>query len=434
MRVLIVTQGGVDLAPLEARLQARGHTVVTAARDADVPATWRSGACALVVVNAHAPATPIPLLRALRSLPGGVEAVVMLLGPRSALGSLHAALEAGADEVLAWPPDPAELELRLDLAERRFTRRHGRMGVPTGDDLRDSMLSVSPVPTSITTLTDGRVVAANEAYFQAFGYSREEVIGRTTVELRLWERPFDRSQVVERLRRHGSVRGVDAQYQTRTGEVRHTLLFMGLVPYAGSPHIISFFPDITPLKRAEEELRRSEVSFRTLIESLPDLVTVFGKDARVRYANLQVATALGYTDVRALLGKHLSDIIPREDFPLAEAVLRVGRAAPQEQRLLRRDGTFLHVETTHFPLPFDGVDSIVAVSHDLTERNQMQSRLLLAERMASVGTLAAGVAHEINNPLAYLSANLAFAREGLGELLGDGAQGLEPRLAGSLSD
>jgi PAS domain S-box-containing protein len=438
MRVLIVTQGAVDLAPLDARLRARGHTVVTAARDAEVPATWRSGACALVVVDAHGPASPVPLLRALRSLPGGVEAVALVLAPRPALATLHAAVEAGADEVLAWPLEAGELELRLELAERRFTRRQGRTGVPFGDALRDTMLDVSPVPTSITSMSDGRVVAANEAYFQAFGYSREEVIGRTTVELRLWERPFDRSQVVERLKRHGAVRGVDAQYHTRSGEVRHTLLFMGVVPYAGTPHIISFFPDITPLKRAEEELRRSEVSFRNLIESLPDLVAVFDMDGRVRYANLKVVTALGYQDLRELLGKHISDIIPTEDYPSADArmreALRVGRAALQERRLVRRDGTVLHVESTIFPLHFDGQDSIVSVSHDLTERHQMQARLMLAERMASVGTLAAGVAHEINNPLAYLTANLAFAREALGVLLDDAARGLGPKLAGSLSD
>jgi PAS domain S-box-containing protein len=438
MRVLIVTQAGVDLAPLESRLRARSHTVVTAARDAEVPAVWRSGACALVVVDAHGPASPIPLLRALRSLPGGVEAVVLLLGPRSALGTLHAAVEAGADEVLTWPADAAELELRLELAERRFARRQSRTSVPYGDELRDSLLSVSPVPTSITTLTDGRIVAANDAYFQAFGYTRDEVIGRTTVDLRLWERPFDRSQVVARLKRHGSVRGVDAQYHTRSGELRHTLLFMGLVPYAGSPHIISFFPDITPLKRAEEELRRSEVSFRTLIESLPDLMAVFDTHARVRYANLKVATALGYSDVRELLGKHISDIIPAEDFKSADArmheALRTGRAALQERRLLRKDGTILHVESTTFPLPFDGEDAIVSVSHDLTERHQMQARLMLAERMASVGTLAAGVAHEINNPLAYLTANLAFAREELSRLLANGADELEPKVAGSVAD
>jgi PAS domain S-box-containing protein len=438
MRVLIVTQGRTALEPLEARLTARGHTVVTAARDAEVPSTWRSGVCALVVVDVQGPASPVPLLRGLRSLPGGVEAVVLMLGPRDALATLHPALEAGADDVLPWPMSGEELELRLELAERRFTRRHGLMGVPSGDDLRDSMLSVSPVPTSITTLGDGRLVAANDAYFQAFGYTREEALGRTTVELKLWEKPLDREQVVERLKRHGSVRGVDAQYHTRSGELRHTLLFMGLVPYAGSPHIISFFPDITPLKRAEEELRRSEVSFRTLIENLPDMMVVFGKDKRVRYANLKVATALGYADLREMVGKHVSDIIPPEDLALTDMrmqeALTTGLAALQERRMVRRDGSMLHVEATSFTLPFDGEEAIVSVSHDLTERYQMQSRLMLAQRMASVGTLAAGVAHEINNPLAYLTANLAFAREALATVQEEDSRGLEPRLSAALAD
>ncbi|WP_163867894.1 PAS domain S-box protein [Myxococcus eversor] len=435
MRVLIVAQGGADLSPLETLLEARGNTVVHVARDVDVPAAWRAEPCPLVVLDAREPSSRMPLVRALRSLPGGPSAVVLLVGRRDGLHLLGPALEDGADEVLAWPMEQEELRLRLDMAERRYLRRESRTAVPSGDELRDTMLAVSPVPTSITTLGEGRVVAANDAYFRAFGYSREEMLGKTTLELRLWERPFERSQVMERLRQHGSVRGVDAQYHTREGEQRHTLLFMGLVPYAGEPHVISFFPDITPLKQAEEEVRRSEVSFRTLIESLPDLVAVFDRDARVRYANLKVARALGYSDVRELIGKHISDMIPPEDLASADArmheALRTGRNALQERRMVRRDGGILHVESTTFPLHFDGEDSIVSVAHDLTERHQMQARLMLAERMASVGTLAAGVAHEINNPLAYLTANLAFARE---ELTNLPVSGVDPTLAEALAD
>ncbi len=435
MRVLIVAQGGADLSPLETLLEERGMTVVHVSRDVEVPAAWRAGPCPLVVLDARESGSRMPLVRALRSLPGGASAVVLLVGRRGALRALEPALEDGADEVLAWPPDLEELRVRLDMAERRYARRESRMGVPFGDELRDTMLAVSPVPTSITTLGEGKVVAANDAYFRAFGYTREEMLGKTTVDLHLWERPIDRAQVMERLRRHGSVRGVDAQYHTRTGEVRHTLLFMGLVPYAGEPHVISFFPDITPIKQAEEEVRRSEVSFRTLIQSLPDLVAVFDRNARVRYANLKVARALGYSDVKELVGKHISDMIPPEDFASADArmheALRTGRNALQERRMVRRDGGILHVESTTFPLHFDGEDSIVSVAHDLTERHQMQARLMLAERMASVGTLAAGVAHEINNPLAYLTANLAFARE---ELARVPSPGVDASLSEALSD
>ncbi|AGC44092.1 sensory box histidine kinase/response regulator [Myxococcus stipitatus DSM 14675] len=438
MRVLIVAQGGADLSPLEALLEERGDTVVHVSRDVEVPAAWRAGACPLVVLDARDEGSRVPLVRALRSLPGGNAAVVLMVAQRGALHTATLALEEGADDILAWPMDTEELTLRLGMAERRSLRRESRAGVPFGDALRDTLLAVSPVPTCITTLVEGRVVAANDAYFRAFGYTREEMLGKTTVELHLWDRPFDRAQVMERLRQHGAVRGVDARYHTRTGEVRHTLLFMGLVPLGDEPHVISFFPDITPLKQAEEELRRSEVSFRTLIQSLPDLVAVFDRDARVRYANLKVARALGYSDVRELVGKHISDMIPPEDLASADArmheALRTGRNALQDRRMVRRDGGILHVESTTFPLHFDGEDSIVSVAHDLTERHQMQARLRLAERMASVGTLAAGVAHEINNPLAYLTANLAFAREELSHLPAPGEPGVDPELLRSLAD
>ncbi len=434
MRVLIVTQGGgADLAPLEGRLREQGHTVMTVTREADVPAAWRSGTCALVMVDARGSTSRVPLVRALRSLPGAEASVLMLLGRRGELAALRPSLDAGADDLLAWPVEEEELALRLELAQRRFTRREDRRDMSFGNDLKDTLLAVSPVPTSITSISDGRVVAANDFYFQLLDLPRDAVIGRTTVELGLWRTHSDRAHVVERLRHHGTVRGMDVEYRTRGGELRHTLLFMGMVSYGGAPHVISFFPDITALKRAEEGLRRSEVSFRTLIGSLPDLVAVFDTGARVRYANQKVASALGYESVDELLGKHISDIIPPEDFASADArmheALRTGRAALQERRMVKRDGSVLHVESTTFPLPFDGKDSIVSVSHDLTERYQMQGRLMLAQRMASVGTLAAGVAHEINNPLAYLTANLAFAREELADVSPAGSRGIEPRLA-----
>src|SRR5207244_3057289 len=71
------------------------------------------------------------------------------------------------------------------------------------------------------------------------------------------------------------------------------------------------------------------------------------------------------------------------------------------------------------PLKDSGGPSIagVALHRDISERKQMQNRLLFADRMASVGTLAAGVAHEINNPLAFISANLAYMDEQFSELV-----------------
>jgi nitrogen-specific signal transduction histidine kinase len=73
-------------------------------------------------------------------------------------------------------------------------------------------------------------------------------------------------------------------------------------------------------------------------------------------------------------------------------------------------------ESVSIPLVFEGKPSVAAVLRDLTERKRMEQRLMLADRMVSVGTLAAGIAHEINNPLAYVIANLSFIQEEVEEL------------------
>jgi two-component system, cell cycle sensor histidine kinase and response regulator CckA len=79
---------------------------------------------------------------------------------------------------------------------------------------------------------------------------------------------------------------------------------------------------------------------------------------------------------------------------------------PQEYRMLRKDGGTVYAEIVTMILEYDGQPNVIAFGRDLTEHKQMQARLLLADRMVSVGTLAAGIAHEINNPLAYVMSNL----------------------------
>jgi len=112
-----------------------------------------------------------------------------------------------------------------------------------------------------------------------------------------------------------------------------------------------------------------------------------------------------------MLGSNIDVFIHPEDRPILErrrarlAEAR-GALAPQEYRMLRKDGGIVYAEIVSMILEYDGKPNVIAFGRDLTERKQMQARLLLADRMVSVGALAAGVAHEINNPLAYVMTNL----------------------------
>jgi signal transduction histidine kinase/ligand-binding sensor domain-containing protein len=155
------------------------------------------------------------------------------------------------------------------------------------------------------------------------------------------------------------------------------------------------------LDAALQRTATSEANFRHLLSRLPVAVSLV-RDGEVVYANEEVLRLSGCTSLDALSGE-----------PFA------GVSAPgeqREQRCERPDGSVAVVEFWCLDLRHEGEPARICLGRDVTRRNQLESMLRTTERMASIGTLAAGVAHEINNPLAYVIANLAFLAEGLPQL------------------
>jgi PAS domain S-box-containing protein len=164
--------------------------------------------------------------------------------------------------------------------------------------------------------------------------------------------------------------------------------------------------------RMMEALRRSQASFRELIECLPDAISVW-QEGRIVYANPALVALLGATSADEFVGRTWAEIeafIHPEDRESLRPLLQegqLGSRSVRELRFLRRSGEAVPVEAAHFAVSFDGRPCSMWITRDLTERRQMQARLMLSDRMASLGTLAGGIGHEINNPLAYVMANLS---------------------------
>ncbi|HYO67356.1 MAG TPA: ATP-binding protein [Archangium sp.] len=180
------------------------------------------------------------------------------------------------------------------------------------------------------------------------------------------------------------------------------------------------FEDVTERKRTEETLRRSEQSFRKVIESGPEAVFVHA-DQRFIYVNPMLLKALRYEHASELIGQPIQTIVHPDDRELVRQRIHsaadLGELAPlREVRYLRRDGTWFDAESTGLPIEFDGARAVVVMARDVTERKRMQAQLLQTDRLSMVGTLAAGVGHEINNPLSYVQANLALALESTSRL------------------
>jgi PAS domain S-box-containing protein len=185
--------------------------------------------------------------------------------------------------------------------------------------------------------------------------------------------------------------------------------------------------EIADRERAESALRTSERLYRQLTEGILEVIVVADEQGRIKLFNPAAQRAFGYAE-EEVLGQPLSLLMPSDNREAHEQALqryvetREARSiGPTTERQGRRKGGELfplEISLSAIELP-EGIAFLGAI-HDLTERRRMQAMIVQAEKLASLGMLSAGVAHEINNPLAYVANNLAVLERdcrGLLELL-----------------
>ncbi|MGC4067616.1 MAG: ATP-binding protein [Polyangiaceae bacterium] len=166
------------------------------------------------------------------------------------------------------------------------------------------------------------------------------------------------------------------------------------------------------LPAVERVLLDSELRFRRLMDVAPDGILVLLGD-RVVYANQAITQIHGYSHPRQLSQLGLARLVSSEDLGTLEqrlALLREDSSAVYslELRAIRRDRVQVPVEVVLLRTEWDDKPADMLTVRDLSGRRIMQNQLIHNDRLAAVGTLAAGVAHEINNPLAYVLLNLQY--------------------------
>jgi two-component system, cell cycle sensor histidine kinase and response regulator CckA len=190
----------------------------------------------------------------------------------------------------------------------------------------------------------------------------------------------------------------------------------------GQRVLIEFVVDRREHRSTELALSKSEARFRELIEAAPEAVAIRDGD-RLAYANSAALRLLGYDEPNELQRIPPDEYLHPDDRPVVARCMREllqgATPAPFNIRLRRRDRRWVEVEIVAMLIEWDGRPAALSIARDLGERRQLQAQLVQADRLAAIGTLAAGVAHEINNPLAYVLLNLEYLIRELPKLAQD---------------
>ena len=155
-------------------------------------------------------------------------------------------------------------------------RRHAEQALRQSQEHFSKSFMANPQPMSLTSVEEGRYIEVNESFLTMSEYTREEVIGHTSLELRVWETPERRAEFVRDLMQTGSVRNVETKFRTKRGEIRTLLSSSEILEIRGQLCLIVASSDITERMAAQSALRESENRFRTLADSSPVLIWVNG--------------------------------------------------------------------------------------------------------------------------------------------------------------
>ncbi len=292
---------------------------------------------------------------------------------------------------------------------------------------------------------DGRILDANPAACRRLGYAREELMRLTTRDV---DDPEFASGFQDRLEaqlRLGRL-SCEGRHRTKDGRSFPVDINTSLVQLEDQTVVLAVIRDITERKALEEtrrqfaeaqmryanemeakarELARSESRYRQLTESLLDAVLVTDADGRIALFNRAAELAFGYRAAE-VLGQELSLLIPdvadgpRPSFQRALRLADpsvVGRTVEATGRRASGESFPLEISVAAVADETGAGPEFVASIRDLTERNRMRAMLMQTEKLASIGLLSAGVAHEINNPLAFIANNLAVLDRDLNGLL-----------------
>ncbi|WP_161883540.1 PAS domain S-box protein [Deinococcus alpinitundrae] len=301
-----------------------------------------------------------------------IQAVISARGAGTPLSAVSYVFDKWVD-ITAYPAEDGISVFTRDITQRHQIEEQLR----SSEERFTRIFQACPIGIIISRVRDQHYIDANPEFFRQSGYTREEVIGRTPLELSIWADPLEFEKVGRLFQQHGEVHNHEAQFRLKSGLVADAVISIVPVVLGEQACVVTLVRDITLEKQARQRLESSEARYRQVAAELQrtldlslDLITSI--DTMGHFVTMSAACRqiLGYAP-EELIGRSSLDFVYPDDRArtLQEglSIVRNHRGTPIFQnRYLRKDGTVVWLEWAAVVLPDEALTYCVA--RDITQR------------------------------------------------------------------
>ncbi len=250
----------------------------------------------------------------------------------------------------------------------------------------DTIFNTSPDAVLITRMSDGHFVAVNDGFTTLTGYSRAEVIEKSTLDVNIWKYSADRQRVVSALAETGSCKDLEMVFQLKDGSERIGMVTASLLTLHGEPHIISVTRDITRRKQIENELRASEEKFRYMTENSSDVIWHLDRNFCFTYISPAGERIRGFTQDEVIGTSVWSTLKPEgSEYVHQSNAQRIaneqhevkGSSIRYELEQICKDGSWIWTET-NITAHYDQSGELIGyhgVTREISDRKRLEKEL-----------------------------------------------------------
>ena len=279
-------------------------------------------------------------------------------------------------EIIELGGEKCILGFILDISERRRAERE----VSQLQTRLATAFRAAPVAACITRLTDGKIVDVNQRLLDEYAWTRDDLLGKTTLEAGLWGSEADRQVMVDAIRREGRIIDFESIGVGRDGHRREMSLSAEVVDMDGVPHLVVYILDLSARKRVERALHEKEAVYHAIVSNAHDGICLCDPESlAIVEVNAAGAEGLGYTrdEFMALTLVDIQAQLSEADVRAAIAGMLPDGSAVFENEHRKKDGTLQYARVAASAVNVGGRVLISSIWTDITEQKLATAELNL---------------------------------------------------------